>query len=242
MSQIIQINSKKGMVTLSKEDMVEYDLMRWLRNASKGVHGFQFISTKPFESVAARLFLEEYPGFRTKVAEAVRFNESTEEVSVVLQVTGDVSSDYYKHHDTKLVFRKEPKSKVETPLDTDAVYKEASKDKKYYDIVFLQNSQDFEGFDGSGGTGVDGFFESSEEEMFEYLIQWYSPESINNSYYDNAPWGEDDLIFEKNLGDQTFIVSYNPSLQYAGLLLVEDYKEEGGESIQIGVEDNIEPL
>lgn len=236
MPQIAQINSKKGMVVLSKEDMIEYDLMRWLRNASKGVHGFHFIDTKPFESIAAQLYSEEYPGFRTKVAEAVRFNEATEEVSIVLQVTDNVSSNYYNHHNTNLVFRKEPKNKVGEPEDIDHVYKEAEEHKRYYDIIFLQNTQDFDDFSGSGGEGVEGFFNSTEDEMFDYLMQWYTPESESSSFYDAPPWGDSDISYEKELGNEKFIMSYNPNLGYAGLVKVETVSDNN-EGVEIGLEE-----
>ncbi len=38
----------------------------------------------------------------------------------------------------------------------------------YQDIIFLQNSQDFNSFPG----GEEGFFEAEEEKQLKYLLQW----------------------------------------------------------------------
>lgn len=85
---------------------------------------------------------------------------------------------------------------------------------KYAEIVFLQNSQDFNGFRGSGGRGVDGFFDSDESEMMDYLMQWDDGEyhEVNS----RKPWGTRDDTYKRG----KYIMSYNSGLGYAGLCLM----------------------
>jgi hypothetical protein len=83
---------------------------------------------------------------------------------------------------------------------------------EYCDIVFLDKTQDFEDFSGSGGKGREGFFDSGDKEMFDFLMQW---EDMNYSdCRKTKPWGAKDKIYKK--GD--YIMSYNSSLGYAGLV------------------------
>ena len=92
-------------------------------------------------------------------------------------------------------------------------YRYADDHGKYATIVFLQNSQDFEDFSGSGGQGLDGFFDSDKEEMVKYLSQW------DYGNYDDVredpPWGKRDNV--SKVGE--YILSVNSSLGYAGLYI-----------------------
>ena len=89
--------------------------------------------------------------------------------------------------------------------------------KEYATIVFLQNSQDFNDFRGSGGRGVEGFFDSSEKEMAKFLSQWDYGE-----YHDTdtkKPWGTADTVTKVNVsGAGKYILTYNSGLGYAGLV------------------------
>jgi len=83
----------------------------------------------------------------------------------------------------------------------------------YEEIIFLQNSQDFDDFVGSGGKGIDGFFDSTEKEMIDYLAQWDNENSTISTSYPKAGLCDTVSIDE----DKMYILSYNYGLGYAGL-------------------------
>lgn len=88
--------------------------------------------------------------------------------------------------------------------------------KGYASIVFLQNENDFKDFRGSGGTGIDGFFDSSEKEMAKYLSKWDFGEELE--YDVTKPWGRMDTVSKVKVpGAGTYWLSYNERLGYAGL-------------------------
>lgn len=89
------------------------------------------------------------------------------------------------------------------------------KTKAWTTIIFLQLSQDFDIFQGSGGKGQDGFFDSSEEEMAKFLSQWDYSERENISI--EEPWGSADYVVEVKVGGDNYILAYNTGLGYAGL-------------------------
>jgi len=91
--------------------------------------------------------------------------------------------------------------------------------KEYARIVFLQNSQDFDGFRGKkGDEAQDAFFKASEPEMLKYLMQWDMGNSTETS--PTPAHGTSDKVYRK--GD--YIMSYNSGLGYAGLEKIEDVK------------------
>ncbi len=83
---------------------------------------------------------------------------------------------------------------------------------KYRNIIFLQNSQDFDDFHSNKGfgSGVEGFFNSHESEMIEYLSQWDYGEGEEMN--DCGAGSNDDIYNEGN-----YQLSYNSRLGYAGL-------------------------
>jgi len=93
--------------------------------------------------------------------------------------------------------------------------------KEYIDVVMLQRSDSFDDFTDkeSGKKGIDAFFNASEEDMMEYLMQWEYGERGEVS--DKEPWGTSDKKFEKKEGDVTYVMNYNSGLEYAGLTRVE---------------------
>jgi len=89
--------------------------------------------------------------------------------------------------------------------------------KKYVHIIFLQNTQDFDSFSGSGGTDIDGFFDSTVDEMISYLSQWdYGDSGISN---DIPSHGTADTVYINE--DKNYILSYNSTMGYAGLERIE---------------------
>lgn len=86
--------------------------------------------------------------------------------------------------------------------------------KEYATIVFLQNSDDFDDFKG----GAEGFFDASDKEKAKYLSQW------DYGDYDDVsskkPWGSGDTVVKVNVsGAGKYILTYNDSLEYAGLVM-----------------------
>jgi len=110
MPNVVQINSGKGLVTFSKEELIDLDLTKWIRADSKGVGNRNFIAVQPIEKAAATAFHEKFPSTQVKIAEKC-FLRHDGTVEVVLRVAQDVSDGYYKKHPTKLTFTGDVKSK-----------------------------------------------------------------------------------------------------------------------------------
>ena len=78
----------------------------------------------------------------------------------------------------------------------------------YQNIVFLHSYDDFT---------VDQWFNGDLEidQLFQHLIQWDYGESGDT--YENPVWGLTDSIKKYTIESDTYILSYNNSLQYVGL-------------------------
>jgi hypothetical protein len=129
MAKVIKVNSKKAIITLSKEDIAEHDLARWMRLDSKGLYHNSFIEYQPFEDIAGKLFKEEYPSDQVKVAESfVPRSDGT--VDIFLRIGESFSKGYYNTEPTKLVFTypKETLLNVDVTLDKE-LNKSAAKDE-----------------------------------------------------------------------------------------------------------------
>ena len=129
MAKVIKINSKKAIITLSKEDISEHDLARWMRLDSKGITHNSFIEYQPFEDIAAKLYKAEYPSEQVKVAESfVPRPDGT--VDIFLRIGESFSKGWYNTEPTKLVFTypKETLLNVDVTLDKD-LNKTAAEDK-----------------------------------------------------------------------------------------------------------------
>lgn len=105
MADIIKLNSHNGIVSLDSKDVVEYDLLRWIRTSSKGIHNRCTIDDAPFEKVAAKLFVEKYPSDMIKVASKVIVKDK-DNVDIYLRIAGQVSDQFYEKHPTKVIFSK----------------------------------------------------------------------------------------------------------------------------------------
>jgi len=103
MPTITKINSARGIVIFSREDLAEFDLLKWIRADSKGWGNRNFLSIQPIERVAATKFKEKFPSDQVKLAEKCFLNDDGS-VDVVLRITQDVSEGYYQKHPTKLTF------------------------------------------------------------------------------------------------------------------------------------------
>lgn len=85
--------------------------------------------------------------------------------------------------------------------------------KNYASVVFLQNSQDFNDFRGSGGKGIEGFFDSSEKEMMKYLQQWDYGDNYGEVVDPMQMKGSRDDVYKSG----RYLMTYNSGLGYAGL-------------------------
>jgi hypothetical protein len=121
MPNITKINSKKGLVSLNRDDLVEHDVLKWVRTESKGIRSSNFIETQPIESVAAKLYAEAYPDEQVKIAEKLILNDDTS-VDVVLRVAKKNAENMYTTHPVKLVFTgKQTLSLMDSNFNVDTV-------------------------------------------------------------------------------------------------------------------------
>jgi len=121
MPTITKINSKKGLVTLNRDDLAEHDVLKWIRHESKGLRGSNFIEVQPIESVAALLYHEAYPDEQVKIAEKLILNADNS-VDVILRVAKKNANNMYNSHPVKLVFTgKQPQSLLDPEFNTDQV-------------------------------------------------------------------------------------------------------------------------
>jgi len=110
MADITKVNSTKGLVTLKEEDLLENNLMRYIRTSLKGIGKKGLLTDHPFETVAASMFKEKHPSDQVKLAEKclLKCNKDGDiSVDVVLRISKDVSEGLYEMHPTKQVFKKQ---------------------------------------------------------------------------------------------------------------------------------------
>lgn len=109
MANVIKINSGKGLVTLSQQDLIEHNLLRYVRTSFKGAGTQRLLTDHPFESVASELYKEKYPEDQIKIAEkciAKYDSEDTVSVDVILRVS-TFNQELYEMNPNKRVFKKE---------------------------------------------------------------------------------------------------------------------------------------
>jgi len=114
MAKVVKLNSGKGLVTLSNEDLIEFNLLRYIRSSFKGIGKKGLLTDHPFETVASSLFKEENPSDQIKIAEKCILGcdkEGHPFVDVVLRISKDVSSEMYATHPTEVTFKKQEKEK-----------------------------------------------------------------------------------------------------------------------------------
>ena len=116
MAKVTKLNSSKGLVELTQQDLIENNLLRYVRTSFKGIGKRGLLSDHPFETVAAILFKKEYPSDQVKLAEKcmLKCNSNGDPlVDIVLRISKDVSDEMYENHPTKTVFKKQNKTKGE---------------------------------------------------------------------------------------------------------------------------------
>lgn len=103
MPNVSQINSGKGLVSFTQDELIDLDLTKWIRADSKGYGKRDFIAVQPIEKAAAKFYKEKYPSMQIKVAEKC-FLRDDGSVDVVLRIAEEIADGYYKKHPTKLNF------------------------------------------------------------------------------------------------------------------------------------------
>lgn len=126
MANVVKINSGKGLVTFTQEELIDLDLTKWIRADSKGVGNRDFISVQPIEKAAATAYKEKFPSTQVKIAEKC-FLRTDGSVDVVLRVAQDVSDGYYKKHPTKLTLTGDVHAKETSVTET---FNESKLEKK----------------------------------------------------------------------------------------------------------------
>lgn len=101
MAEITKINSKMGLVSLTERDLIEHDLIKWIRSSFKGIGKSGLITDTPFETVAAALFVEKNPECQIHLATKCLLKPDNT-VDVILKVSSEVSENLYNQNDTDL--------------------------------------------------------------------------------------------------------------------------------------------
>jgi len=176
MAEIVKINSKKGMVSLTQKDISENDLAPWLRTNSKGFGHYSFINQQPFERVAAKLFVDKYPSTHVKVAESIVCTKEGG-VNVFLRITDDFSKGNYNTHPTKLVFNKGKQTVIEDIAKHG--YDEFSFEKLAEDLTGVEDISE-ENSDEGFYSEIEDFLSEVKNLSEEDLIKKVSPEELEN--------------------------------------------------------------
>lgn len=117
MPNITKINSSKGLVSFSQNELIDLDLTKWIKADSKGYGKRDFLSMQPIEKEAAKVYKEKFPSIQVKIAEKCFLKEDGS-VDVVLRIAQDVSEGYYKKHPTKMTFSGEARAKEQSTEST----------------------------------------------------------------------------------------------------------------------------
>lgn len=125
MANILQLNSRKGLVQLSQEDLVELDLLRWIRQSFRGIGRDGFIEVTPFESAAAEMYVQKYPDCQVDLATKCTL-EPSGGVSVILRTFSEPKDRYYNVADNDTTFSSGA-TNILTPLAN-------TSKKKSYDV------------------------------------------------------------------------------------------------------------
>lgn len=112
MANVTKINSGKGVVSFSQQDLIEHNLLRYVRTSFKGIGKKGLLTDHPFESVASDLYKAKYPSDQIKIAEKCILKDD-DSVDVILRVSEEHFDEMYNTHPTKRVFKKEEQKRAE---------------------------------------------------------------------------------------------------------------------------------
>lgn len=105
MAKTLKLNSKNAIVSFDAQDLVDYDLLKWIRATQTGISNRKISNDAPFEIAAAKVYVEANPESIVKIASKVILKEANQ-VDVYIKVTDKVSEGYYNKHPDKVVLKK----------------------------------------------------------------------------------------------------------------------------------------
>lgn len=110
MPEVIQINSKRGLIKFSFQDLVDLNLERYIRTSFKGIGKRGLLLDTPFQDAAAKIYQDKYPQSQIVLASKCLLN-SDNGVEVVLKVANTVSDEMYNQHSNSIIIKKQVKSR-----------------------------------------------------------------------------------------------------------------------------------
>lgn len=110
MAEIIQINSKRGLVKFSFQDLIDLNIDRYIRSSFKGIGKKGLLLDTPFQDAAAKVYQEKYPQSQIVLAIKCLLNHENG-VDVVLKTAKSVSDEMYNRHSNSIVIKKQVKSR-----------------------------------------------------------------------------------------------------------------------------------
>lgn len=193
MADIVNINSKNALLTFSREDLAEHDLVRWIKSNTSNFGRKYFIDEAPIERCAAKLYNEKNPSMQIKYGKAFHNQDGT--VSVFLSVTEGMSKDYIKNqHPDKLVFSHQPKFKAGEPDALDNVVRRKASYKEdgevYFKVASLDNVEDM-----------------SDNKIFSKLLKQAEANDFDMTFSNTIPISKDTNLMEFSSGDIRMVVA-----------------------------------
>jgi hypothetical protein len=193
MAEIINVNSKNALLTFSREELAEYDLVRWIKFNTANFGRKYFIDEAPIEKCAAKLYNEKNPSKQVKYGKAFKNDDGT--VSVFLAVTDGMSKDYIKNqHPDKLVFSHQPKYKAGEPGAEDSVVRRKASYKEDGEIYFRVAS-------------IENVENMSDNKIFNSLLKQAEANDFDMQFHNHISIADDTNLMEFSSGDIRMIVA-----------------------------------
>ena len=98
MADITKINSRRSVVHFSETDLINLDLIRWIKSSFKGISVGRLIQDSPFEVAAAKVLSEKQPNLQIHLAEKCFYREQDNSVDVILRVSEDKTDKMFNHN------------------------------------------------------------------------------------------------------------------------------------------------
>lgn len=224
MADILKINSKNILVTLAKEDIAEAGLQRWIKSNEGGLGRTTFIDEAPIERHAAKLIVEKFPSNHVKYCKTMKNSDGT--LSIFAAVTDNMSKDFIEeNYGNTLTFKQEQTRNLGNKISAEdsiiqelhehipeyikRAFEEEELNKIYFTVATIDELINDESVD------IEGF--SSEEDIFNYLLNNADIDATSGSFFENIPWDENDKIVKFNLENTELILAYtdNKATLYA---------------------------
>jgi hypothetical protein len=226
MAEITKINSKNALLTFSREELAEHDLIRWLKSNTANFGRKYFLDEIPFERAAAKLYNEKYPSEQVKYGKSFHNNDGT--VSVFLSVTDGMSKDYIKgQHPDKLTFSHQPKYKAGEPEATDSVVRREAAYKGEGEVYFKVAALD----------DVEGL---TDNKIFSKLLKQAEANDFDMTFFSSIPTADNTELIEFSSGNIRMVVASNGKSAELYSTASEDILEDNpAETVDdAGIEDN----